>query len=248
MANPWAHTRRHTPRRRDPPLPDRSRAARTPRGRRASTGHARADPRPPTDASRSDMEVNASEVAHHDPTNADHNSLETHVARSSRSAPLPSPASRLRLSTSPLDLRTSGRFPGSFFMVLMLLSVPSCLPPPRLRPSHLHAWAALPGVCLQVEEGGSSAKRWTPLPRKPRRTAKSGPEAGRRPVDLQASTPRNQQPGSTSHPGAVCAPISWSVQRGRWSCRAVLSRRPLSCRRRTDRRRTLCPSGRSGGD
>ena len=30
----------------------------------------------------------------------------------------------------------------------------------------------------QVEEGGSSAKRWTPLPRKPRRRAKNGRKAG----------------------------------------------------------------------
>ena len=117
------------------------------------------------------------------------------TSRASRSAP-PRSASpqlpRLRLPSPPLYLRSSDRFSCSFFMVLMLLSVPSCLPPPRLRPSTLHAWAALPGVCLQVEEGGSSAKRWTPLPRKPRRRAKPGPEAGRRPVDLQGSTPRDQ--------------------------------------------------------
>ena len=43
-----------------------------------------------------------------------------------------------------------------------------------------------------VEEGGSSAKRWTPLPRKPRRRARSGPGAGRRPVDLLRPTPRDQ--------------------------------------------------------
>ena len=171
-----------------------------------------------SDASRSDTQVNASEVAHHDPTHADHNALETHVARfpirSSRSAPPQLP--RLRLSSPPLYLRSSDRFPGSFFMVLMLLSVPSCLPPPRLRPSTLHAWAALPGVCLQVEEGGSSAKRWTPLPRKPRRRAKPGPEAGRRPVDLQASTPRDQHPGGRlAHPGGACAcPVCWVCSEG----------------------------------
>jgi hypothetical protein len=36
----------------------------------------------------------------------------------------------------------------------------------------------------QVEEGGSSAKRWTPLPRKSRRDAAFRPRAGRRPVDV----------------------------------------------------------------
>jgi hypothetical protein len=48
-------------------------------------------------------------------------------------------------------------------------------PPPA---SLFDAWAALPGFLLQVEEGRSSAKRWTALPPKPRREAKSGPEAG----------------------------------------------------------------------
>lgn len=36
----------------------------------------------------------------------------------------------------------------------------------------------------QVEEGGSSAKRWTPLPRKVRRDGDSWPAARRRPVEL----------------------------------------------------------------
>ena len=145
---------------------------------------------------------------------ADHNALETHVARFPiRSSPIrSSPASPPSPPFPALYLRSSDRFPGSFFMVLMLLSVPSCLPPPRLRPSTLHAWAALPGVCLQVEEGGSSAKRWTPLPRKPRRRAKSGPEAGRRPVDLQASTPRDQHEEVTPlNPGAGACP-AWLLQ------------------------------------
>jgi hypothetical protein len=43
-----------------------------------------------------------------------------------------------------------------------------------------------------IEEGASSAKRWTPLPRKPRRRSKSGPEAGRRPVRLLRRTPRDE--------------------------------------------------------
>src|SRR5215207_9948601 len=91
------------------------------------------------------------------PTHADHNALQTHLARfpirsspASRSSPRQLP--RLRLPSPPVYLRSSDRFSWSFFMVLMLFSVPSCLPPPRLRPSTPHAWAALPGVCLQVEE------------------------------------------------------------------------------------------------
>jgi hypothetical protein len=75
----------------------------------------------------------------------------------------------------------------------------------------------------QVEEGGSSAKRWTPLPRKPRSTAKSGPEAGRRPGDLLRTTPRDQhleinrvrRPAGTSRPltrrGSHCSMVPLDV-------------------------------------
>ena len=57
----------------------------------------------------------------------------------------------------------------------------------------LTAWAHHQ-VYLSVEEGGSGAERRTPLPHKPRRRARSEPEAGRRPVALQGSTGRDQQP------------------------------------------------------
>ncbi len=66
---------------RGPPSPDR----RAPRERPGAAGAHRGtrervhDLR--SDASRSDTQVNASEVAHHDPTHADHDALETHVAR-----------------------------------------------------------------------------------------------------------------------------------------------------------------------
>src|SRR5215210_4484074 len=44
-----------------------------------------------------------------------------------------------------------------------------------------------------VEEGGSGAKRRTPLPAKPRREAQNGPGAGRRPVALRGETHRAKQ-------------------------------------------------------
>ena len=172
------------------PVAGPARATRTPSRQRTRTA-ARASESTPSRPLRvgTTRQVDASEVAHHDPTHMDHDALERrHCASRSDPAQLP----RLRLTSPPLYLRTSDRFPGSFFMVLMLLPVPfrlAAAPPPAF---HLHAWADLPGVCLQVEEGGSSAKRWTPLPRKPRRKAKKGPEAGRRPVDLQGSTTRDQ--------------------------------------------------------
>ena len=182
------------PRRRGPPVAGPSPERPAPRerpGQRARTAtRASGSTTLRSHASRSDMQVNASEVAHHDPYAR--GPQRTRNPRRTLPDPLLPSVPRLCLPPRPLYLRSSDRFYCSFFMVLMLLSVPSCLPPPRLRPSTLHAWAALPGVCLQVEEGGSSAKRWTPLPRKPRRKAKTGPEAGRRPVDLQGSTARDQ--------------------------------------------------------
>ena len=112
-----------------------------------------------SEVSRSDTQVDASAVAHHDPNTR--GPQRTRDPRRALPDPLLpsfpirfSPAPRLRSPSPPVYLRSSDRFSWSFFMVLMLFSVPSCLPPPRLRPPTLHAWAVLPGVCLQVEEGG----------------------------------------------------------------------------------------------
>src|SRR3954466_2255775 len=44
----------------------------------------------------------------------------------------------------------------------------------------------------QVEEGPSSAKRWTTLPREPRREAKCRPEAGRRHGPLEDGPPTTE--------------------------------------------------------
>ena len=105
---------------------------------------------------------------------------------------IPNRATRLPLPSRYLTFPTSHRLPARptpdclprpLLPCSSSCSTTSCLPPPRLRPSRY-----MPGLpsrfIWQVEEGGSSAKRWTPLPRKPRRDAGSRPEAGRRPVDL----------------------------------------------------------------
>ena len=83
-------------------------------------------------------------------------------------------------------------------------------PPPALP---LPAWAA-PRFIWQVEEGGSSAKRWTPLPRKPRRDAKSGPEAGRRPGDLLRPPARDHQPQTTTPTRGhhLRSPAAWPLR------------------------------------
>src|SRR3954447_20558898 len=70
------------------------------------------------------------------------------------------------------------------------LPLPVAAAPP---PAHQHP----PGqtqttFTWHVEEGGSGAKRRTPLPPKPRRGAKETPGAGRRPVALRAETHRTK--------------------------------------------------------
>src|SRR5215212_7104412 len=71
--------------------------------------------------------------------------------------------------------------------LLLLAAAPPPAPPD-------HAWASpSPEFLWQVEEGPSSAKRWTALPREPRRDAKPGPEAGRRPGPLENGPPRTDQ-------------------------------------------------------
>ena len=97
---------------------------------------------------------------------------------------LPTSRSRPSLARDPLP-------PSSVsysLLLLMLRPTPACrrpasgLPPSRLGCPARFIW--------QVEEGPSSAKRWTALPRKPRRDAGSRPEAGRRPRSLEGEPPR----------------------------------------------------------
>jgi hypothetical protein len=94
--------------------------------------------------------------------------------------------------------------------------LPCCLPSSRLPCSSSSPTTSAcrrpasrpPAHCLgcparflwQVEEGGSSAKRWTPLPRKPRREAKSRPGAGRRPGDLLTPPTRDHHLDLASEP------------------------------------------------
>ena len=74
---------------------------------------------------------------------------------------------------------------------------PACRRPASGPPASRLGCPACPGFLWQVEEGGSSAKRWTPLPRKRRRTAESRPEAGRRPGDLLRPPARDHQQETT---------------------------------------------------
>jgi hypothetical protein len=86
-------------------------------------------------------------------------------------------------------------FPSSSLLIPLGQPLPLAAAPPPA--SLFHAWAA--PVLLAGRGRGPSAKRWTPLPRKPRREAESGPEAGRRPVRLLRRTPRDEHPETNTN-------------------------------------------------
>ena len=86
-------------------------------------------------------------------------------------------------------------FSVSYFLLILMLDhlLLAAAPPPALP---LHAWAALPRFIWQVEEGGSSAKRWTPLPRKPRRERNLGRRRGGGPL---ISKDQHQETNTRDH-------------------------------------------------
>ena len=98
---------------------------------------------------------------------------------------------------------------------LLLLAHPHAQPPAACR----RPASGPPASCLgcpacswQVEEGESSAKRWTPLPRKPRREAESGPEAGRRPVRFLGRTTRDEHLETNTERRTGAAPSPWPAR------------------------------------
>ena len=104
------------------------------------------------------------------------------------------PATAARRTTSALTRAPHPHPPSPTFDVLIEHFPPeftldsSCLVadllstavPPRASLTLLLGWPNR--FTWRVEEGGSSTSRWTPLPRKPRREAEHGPQAGQRPV------------------------------------------------------------------
>ena len=106
-------------------------------------------------------------------------------------------------------------------------SLPACRRPASGLPPFTPGLPCPVFVC-RSRKGGPARKRWTPLPRKPRRRAKPGPEAGRRPVDLQASTPRDQHQEVDPAPEGACAcPVCWVCREGAPRVRGCGCRRPL---------------------
>jgi hypothetical protein len=114
------------------------------------------------------------------PTRDDDKQSHTPTCDSSHHVPIPSRATAIASAT---DRNT-----------VYCRPAPHRPPSAGRRPAHghpHHAWAALP--FLPAGRGrGSSAKRWTPLPRKPRGAGTSYPEAGRRPVRLLRRTTRDE--------------------------------------------------------
>jgi hypothetical protein len=159
--------------------------------------------------------------------------------RACRSPPTPAftPPPCLRLRPLPGCLPLVPYFP-----VLMLVLVPLMLavaPPPAI---HHHPWAGLPR-CLfcRSRKGGPARQRWTPLPRKPRRQAKLGPEAGRRHGGLLRPPARDHQQEITrragSRPGhtAVVSRASLDLDASSWppmGAEQLTTRRPATAQLR----------------
>ena len=148
----------------------------------------------------------ATRAAHHGPASdaSAHRQLVTEsTTPSSHHDDSPFPTRLPTLTTSPNTTACSFYF--SFF-IFIFITVPSLLaaaPPPAFPASRLGCPARF---IWQVEEGPSSAKRWTALPRKPRRDAGSRAGGGapawfpRRRNHLRRTTYRNQvahAPGRT---------------------------------------------------
>jgi hypothetical protein len=187
--------RRHEPRTApDPQLRPAGAHGRPPcRARSRPSPDARSRPH----ASNADH-LDASEVAHHDRTHETHPDL----ARSSSRLPIPSDS---RLHAPGLPAASSPPWlpsPGSLLPGPHARARPphacrrpaSGLPPSRL------GW---PARCLfcRSRKGGPARQRWTPLPRKPRREAKSQPDARRRPGDLIRPPARDHHLETTSRSG-----------------------------------------------
>jgi hypothetical protein len=107
-----------------------------------------------------------------------------HDSAHRRATPLPespSPPTDARPSPPPLLVPPD---------LLLLDHLPLAAAPPPAHPHH--AWAALPFLSAGRGRGGPARSGGPPLPRKPRRGAGSGPEAGRRPVRLIRRTARGE--------------------------------------------------------
>ena len=191
---------RPTPDPRSPPGRAGASARRHRAAVRCGTNGERAEHRRPVRSARERRHehVDASEVAHHDLTHAPHHDFRD--ARH-RAPPIPSYSRLLAraLAFAPLVALPRSLLPDPHARTR---SHHACRRPASGLPPSRLGW---PARCLfgRSRKGGPARQRWTPLPRKPRREAKSEPEAGRRPVDLLGSTPRDQRPQINGRPSSL---------------------------------------------
>ena len=233
VAAPTVHTDhlaqdRSRSRRRPPPGATALAGAPAARRRAVGARRARADPagRPGTRRRADRTSVETASTTPRPRTTSTTNTTTTRSTTSPTASPLPRYLTFTTSTAFPRD-RPLTAFPVSYSS----LAHPHARPPPACR----RPASGPPATCLgcparfiwQVEEGGSSAKRWTPLPRKPRREAKSGPEAGRRPVDLLRPTTRDQHPQTNTKKRTGAARGEQLCQRAasvpRWLVRLPLS-------------------------
>ena len=192
--------------RRSPPARSACRrTAQPPRGSGRAPRHARAGPRPPVrreserhgsqrNRGRSPRPIRTRTTTHSRPASL--------ASRASRCAPPQLPRLRLPSPPSTSAVLIAPLVPSSWSSC-SCPSLPACRRPAS--GLHLHAWTCPVFVCRSRK--GVQREAVDPLPRKPRREAKPGPEAGRRPVDLQGSTPRDQhQEFSTAPERCTCVP------------------------------------------
>jgi hypothetical protein len=180
---------RARPPRRGPPVAGPSRATRRPPEQRARTAARASDPTTPVPC---DSERHAKSTRQMSRTTTPTQVPHTHsTPRCALPDPLHPSFPAYASLPSPCTSALPDRFPG-LLHVAPALARPLTLaaaPPPALRSSRL----GCPARCLFAGRGrGVQREAVDPPSSKPRRGAKSGSEAGRRPVDLQASTPRDQ--------------------------------------------------------
>ena len=127
------------------------------------------------------------------------------------------------------------------YSLLILIPDPSCLPPPRLRPSTFTPGLPCPPQFVwQVEEGGPARQRWTPFLESPGVKRNLGPEAGRRPVGLLGPTRRHRHQ-ETDHRSRQARATRFRSQVSREF--VAVSPVPLTQGRSCQRRRTPAPRG-----
>jgi hypothetical protein len=185
---------------------------------RGRAANGRSKPAPPSASTPIEVASTVEERQHHD------HPLDDDPNRESRSHPpdddprprVPPLLPHLKRSPPPSAPPSLTAIPVSYFsLILMLEQLPLAAAPPPAPPASCLGCPAR--FIWQVEEGGSSAKRWTPLPRKPRPDAGFGRRRGGGPLTSKFnpwSSTRGLQPVEiNTRPTASCGSSRVAVGR-----------------------------------